>query len=328
MTASPEFMIGIDLGGTKILAAVIDKDGLILSRAKKRTKAEKGEDSVLKRLVSASHEAMDTAGVKPEQVMGIGMGCPGPLNPVKGIIHEAPNLGWKDFHLKEAMENALGLQTHLFNDVNAGTWGEYKLGAGQGCNSCIGVFVGTGIGGGIVIDGKLHDGASFCAGEVGHICLDPNGPVCGCGARGCMEAFASRTALTRDIWTEIKRGKKSVISDSVKKSGEQIRSKILRDAYLGGDEVVCKTIDNSLNYLADGLTSIVHILNPEKIILGGGVVEALGEVYMEKVSQRMKRRAFKSMMAPLEIVEARLGDDAGILGAGLLGLQAIETLDQ
>ena len=200
------YTLGIDLGGTKILAAVMDAEGQILCRVKKKTRVDLGQMMIIDRISRTVHEAIECSGIQPKKIRCIGIGAPGPINWQTGIMAEAPNLGFKDFNIKRAMEENLGITTFAFNDVNAGTWGEYVLGAGRGSSSCLGVFVGTGIGSGIIIHHKLYEGAGRFAGEIGHMCIKLHGPVCGCGRRGCLEALASRTAMTRDIWTALGQG--------------------------------------------------------------------------------------------------------------------------
>ena len=308
------------MGGTKILAALVDSNGCITSRAKKKTRAELGPEAVLERIHQTARETLQGAGIETGQVGCLGIGAPGPLDPKAGVVLEAPNLKWRNVHLKAFLEEKLGIETYLSNDVNAGTWGEFKLGAGRGALSCVGVFIGTGIGGGLVLDGKLWEGASHVAGEIGHICVDPNGPVCGCGRCGCLEAFASRTAMTREVLRIAKKAKKTK-SYTVDQGG-QIRSKQYKQAFDSGDELFTHVIHNAAGHLGIGLGSVANLLNPECIILGGGLVEALGKPYVDLVEQSFNERTFASAASAVRIVEAALGDDAGIIGTALLARQA------
>lgn len=310
-------MIGIDIGGTKILAAMIDPDGRILARAKQKTRAEETADAVIQRIVGTALEVMQATQIGPREILCIGAGAPGPLDTNRGLVLEAPNLGWKNVPLATILTERLGAPAYISNDVNAGTWGEYLLGAGREADACLGVFIGTGIGGGIVLNGSLYEGASGVAGEIGHMLIDPKGPTCGCGQKGCLEAYASRTAITRDIWAEIKAGGKSRILDA-KEKGEQIRSKQLSRAFEEGDKLIIGVLEKAAKYLGIGIASAAHLINPDRIILGGGVVEALGEKYVSRVREAFVARAFKSVSAAAEIVEARLGDDAVVLGAAFL----------
>ncbi|HOE98042.1 MAG TPA: ROK family protein, partial [Candidatus Sumerlaeota bacterium] len=315
MTDRP-WKLGIDLGGTKILAAVIGPDNAILSRAKKKTKVELGAEAVLERIAQTAEEALQLASGSAEAIACAGIGAPGPLDPETGVVLEAPNLQWKEVALTAWLSERLGIPSYLSNDVNAGTWGEYVLGAGQGSRSCIGVFVGTGIGGGLVINGQLYDGASHIAGEIGHMCLDPNGPVCGCGRRGCLEAFASRTAMTRDLLNESKKRDREI--PEVIEKGQLIRSKEFRKKLSAGDPSYVRVFEGATECLGRGLASVTNLLNPDCIILGGGVVEALGSAYVDRVREVLAAHAFPTAVGALRLVPAALGDDAGVLGAALL----------
>lgn len=322
-----EYTLGIDLGGTKILAAVVDPLGKVLESAKRKTRADLGAEAVLDRVVRTAHEAITLSGIDPKQIHALGIGVPGPINSETGVVMEAPNLGFRNLQIKKYLEDRLHIPTGACNDVNAGTWGEYAAGAGRGASSCLGVFVGTGIGAGIVIDKKLYEGAGRLAGEIGHMVVDPASPVCGCGRRGCLEAVASRTAITRDIWAAIEKGQKSVLTELADKKGGQIRSGQLRRAYDEKDKVAVKAINKAAEYLGMGLASAASLLNPECIILSGGVVTALGAPYLERVRAAMAEHAFKSIIDSSRLIMGTLGDDAVILGAALLARDRIFSLN-
>ena len=207
-------VIGVDMGGTKILSAVIDAEGNILGTAKVPTKAGKGAVAVIDRIADCVQKAVSKSGVAAESIQAIGIGAPGPLDPATGVVIFAPNLGWRDVPLKAELEARTGFLTFVDNDVNVGTLGEHVFGAGRGVQNVVGIFVGTGIGGGIILHGELFHGASKTAGEIGHIIVKAGGPRCGCGTRGCLEAIASRTAMTKQFQKAIlKKGQKSVLSE-------------------------------------------------------------------------------------------------------------------
>lgn len=320
--AEQNYTLGIDLGGTKILAAVVDQKGQIYSRAKKKTRADLGLGTVLGRILKVAHEAIEQSGINPKRIGTLGIGTPGPVDSQTGLVLEAPNLGFKNLNLKAYLEEQMGMPSFVFNDVNAGTWGEYVMGAGHGYGSCLGVFVGTGIGGGIVLNHKLYEGAGRFAGEIGHICISIHGPLCGCGRHGCLEAFASRTAMTRDIWKAIGKGTKSSLLTVVgKKKGGQIRSGQLKEAYDKKDKVVCRAINHAADYLGIGLGAAASLLNPACIVLGGGVVTALGEPYLARVRKAFEVHTLRGIYESTHLVQATLGDDAGILGAALLAMK-------
>ena len=317
-----QYTLGIDMGGTKILAGVVDQSGNILGQAKRKTQAEQSPEAVMDRIVQTAYEALAQAGVGIEAADQVGVGAPGPLDPVQGVILEAPNLGWKNVRIKDYLEAKFGKPCHIYNDVNAGTWGEYILGAGRGSQNCVGVFVGTGIGGGLVFNGVLFEGSGHLAGEIGHLHVRLKGPRCGCGKHGCLETFASRTAVARMIRRAQKRGLKTSVNDLVKDKNAQIRSGAIKKAFAQGDPVVKKAVEKAAAFLGIGLASVANLLNPDRFVLGGGLVEALGEPYIALVRRRFEARAFPSVVKSAQIVEATLGDNAGLLGAALLARQA------
>lgn len=312
------FTIGIDVGGTKILAAVLDNNQAIIGRTKRKTKVEDGVEAVLVRIVDTVNDAIKAAGATADQVRAVGICVPGPALPDEGIIIEAPNLGWRNLNIIEFLVKTIGRPAYLSNDVTAGTWAEFSLGAGRGARNLLGVFVGTGIGGGLIINEQLYEGSGRLAGEIGHICLNPHGPVCGCGRHGCLEAYASRTAMTRDIKAALDRGIASSIVNEVDPDDRQIRSRQLRQAFMDGDRVVTDVVKQAAYFLGIGIGSLANVLNPDCIVLGGGVVEAFGDSYVKQVNTSFKRFAFQSVYETAKLVQAGLGDDAGVIGAALL----------
>jgi glucokinase len=318
------YSLGIDLGGAKILSSVLDDEANILSRSKKKTKAEGGAEDVIGRIVDVARKALDKSGIAIKKIDCIGVGAPGPLDPVGGVVHEAPNLGWKNVKLAGILREILGQPVFLSNDVDAGTWGEYLMGAGKGSRNCLGAFVGTGLGGGLVFDGKLYRGSGFMAGEIGHLLMDRDGPTCGCGRRGCLEVYTSRTYIARSIWKQVDKGRKSIITGLVDEPGGQIRSSMLKTAVDEGDKLVMEAVQDSAWMLGLGLGSVCNLINPDCIVLGGGVIEALGDFYMGQVEEGFKVHSFKTARKSVKIVTASLGDDAGVTGAALLARSAME----
>lgn len=319
-------VIGVDMGGTKILAAVVDAEGRILANAKIPTKADKGATAVIDRIASCIQKAIDKSRVAPQSIQAVGIGAPGPLDPETGIVIFAPNLGWKDVLLKVELETRTGIPTFVDNDVNVGTLGEHTFGAGQNVQNLVGIFVGTGIGGGIIMNGGLFHGASKTAGEIGHIIVKAGGPRCGCGTRGCLEALASRTAMTKQFQRAIlKKGKKSILSDLTGGDLALIRSGTLAKAIRAGDKLTLKVLKKATKYLGVGIGSIVNFLNPEMIVLGGGVVEALDDTFLDNIRNAAEKYALPNTLSGVRIVSAKLGDDAGILGAAALARQRFKA---
>ena len=315
-------VVGVDMGGTKILSAVIDAEGNILGTAKVPTKADASTSVVIDRIADSIQQAIGKSGVNAASIEAVGIGAPGPLDPETGVVIFAPNLGWRDVPLKAELEARVGIPTFVDNDVNVGTLGEHAFGAGKGVQNIVGIFVGTGIGGGIILQGELFHGASKTAGEIGHIIVKADGPRCGCGVRGCLEALASRTAMTKQLRKAIKKkGKKSVISKLTDGDLSAIRSGVLAKAIRANDKLTLKVFKKATKYLGVGIGSIVNFLNPEMIILGGGVVEALDDTFLDNIRAAAKKYALPNTLDGVQIVRAKLGDNSGILGAAALARQ-------
>ena len=315
-------VIGVDMGGTKILSAVIDAEGNILGTAKVSTKAGRGAVAVIDRIANCIRRAVDKSGVDVASIQAVGIGAPGPLDPATGVVIFAPNLGWRDVPLKTELETRTGFPTFVDNDVNVGTLGEHVFGAGRGIQNVVGIFVGTGIGGGIILQGELFHGASKTAGEIGHIIVKAGGPRCGCGTRGCLEAIASRTAMTKQFQKAIlKKGKKSVLSELTGGDLKAIRSGVLAKAVRLNDELTLKVFKKVTKYLGIGIGSIVNFLNPEMIVLGGGVVEALDDTFLDDIRDATEKYSLPNTLDGVQIVRAELGDNSGILGAAALARQ-------
>jgi glucokinase len=317
--------LGIDLGGTKVSAAVLDPQGRILGLARAKTRAWRDDEEVFATIALTGRQAVERAGLQSSDLEAVGIGAPGPLDPDSGYIIESANLKFRNFPLGPRLGRELGVTAMVENDVNAGIYGEFMAGAGRGARDLIGVFVGTGIGGGLILDGRLYRGATRNAGEVGHIIVAVGGPPCGCGNRGCLEALASRVAITRDVRRAIKRGRKTVLARPLKKGTALLSSQMLKGAYDAGDAVGVKVMNRSAKSLGAGLGSLVNLLGPEMIILGGGVIEAMGSEFIERIDRATRKVAFETCARGLKIVKAELGDDAGVIGAALLAREAISA---
>jgi glucokinase len=249
---------------------------------------------------------------------GLGTGAPGPLDPDRGIVLHTPNLPWVNVPLASMLSERLDdLPVFIENDVNLGTYGESVFGAGKGAQDVIGIFVGTGIGGGLVLEGRLRQGWRKACAEIGHMTLMAEGPVCGCGKRGCAEALASRTAIERDIWAGIKMGRESLIPELLKGDRrERLTSGALAEAYLKGDPLVTEVLGKTQFYLGLLTASVVNFVDPEMVILGGGVIEALGESFLVPIRAVAYQYFINQDGAKdVAIVPAKLGDNAALLGA-------------
>lgn len=319
-------VVGVDMGGTKILSAVIDAEGNILGTSKVSTEADEGTSVVIDRIAESIQKAINKSNVDKASIQAIGIGAPGPLDPETGVVIFAPNLGWQDVPLKAELQARTGLPTFVDNDVNIGTLGEHAFGAAQGVQNVVGIFVGTGIGGGIILNGELFHGASKTAGEIGHIIVKAGGPRCGCGTRGCLEAIASRTAMAKQFRKAIrKNGKKSVLTKLTDGDLRVIRSGVLVKAIRAKDKVTLKVFKKATKYLGIGVGSIVNFLNPDMIVLGGGVVEALDDTFIDNIRMYAEKYALPNTLNGVQIVRAKLGDNSGILGAAALARQRFEA---
>jgi glucokinase len=327
MSKQKAYALGIDLGGTKTLAAVIDiMSGEVVASARKRTRAERGQDFVSQRTIELATAALNAAKLPDdEKLVAIGVGAAGQIDRQAGVILDAPNLGVHDMALGNILGKQFNTTVYVGNDVEVAALGEYLYGAGKGYNNFVCVFVGTGIGSGIVQNGRMYTGLSGTAGELGHMVIQAGGRICGCGGRGCLEAYASRTAITRAIMADIHHGRASVLADDAVrqlKQGETIiRSGILANAIQQKDELTIEIVTDAANYLGYGLGSILNFYNPDCIILGGGVIEAI-DLLFETAVQRARLTALSAPARKTPILRAKLGDFSGVVGAACLGAQA------
>lgn len=300
-----------------MIGAVVQGDK-ILSRCKKKTGAEEGPEAVLSRIASVIKTVVKDAGLTADDFDGVSMAVPGPHDREKGIMVYTPNLGFRDFPIKELLEKKIGISVSLENDVNAGTYGEYKLGAGKGLDHVIGLFPGTGIGGGIVLNGRLFRGATGNAGEIGHMIIQADGALCGCGQHGCLEALASRTAISKEAVAAASAGKAPATFAQAGSNFKNYKSGVFAAAYKNNEKSIIDIVERSARYLGIGMANCVNIFNPQMFILGGGVVEKLGKKYVALAEKSMRAHALKHLSKDVTVVEAQLGDDAVFLGAAHL----------
>lgn len=317
-----DHIIGIDFGGTKILATVFNRRFRILGKEKKETNADSGVQSVIRRIARCAFDSLDYAGVSIRQVRAVGIGAPAPVDPVTGTVLDAPNLGWKNIHLKKDLENILQLPVFVENDVNVGTLGEQQRGAARGAKSVVGIFIGTGIGGGIIFDGRIYGGFRHTAGEIGHMIIDAGSPKKeATGQRGTLEALASRLALNRDIRREIKEGHKSILSKIGSGKVTWIKSKALARAVHQEDRVATRVLEDACECIGIAVANVIHFLNPEVVVLGGGVFEALGPFMLPRIRKSARKHTFGPCFRDVRIVPNILGDNSGVIGAAVYALQ-------
>ncbi len=311
-------VVGIDLGGTKILAAVVAADNTILGRAKVPTPAQQGGPAIVEAIVACVDEALAEAGLGRGDIVAAGIGSPGPLDPETGVILFSANLNLRDFPLGPELSRALGCPVLVQNDVRAGGYAEFRLGAAKGYTDVIAAFVGTGIGGCIISRGEVHTGATGNAGEIGHIVVKANGIQCGCGARGCLEAMASRTAIVHRVNKAIRKGTPTILRERMARKGGRLKSGDLAEAVAAGDQVAVTAVGRAAHYLGLGLGGLINVLGPQIVVIGGGVAEALGDPWIAQVREVARRQALVDRDGTIRIEPAALGDDAGIQGAALL----------
>jgi glucokinase len=316
----PRYIVGVDLGGTKIMVGALSEDGKQhLGMRSISTHAEQGSDVVVDRIVGAIEGViLDTiaeTNASRKDFVGIGMGAPGPLDRDRGIVVVAPNLGWRDFPLRDLVSSRLDLPVTLDNDANCATVGEWWQGAARGGRTVVGFTIGTGIGGGIIIDGSLFHGASDVAGEVGHTTIELNGRYCKCGNYGCLEAYASGPAIaTRAREILVREESTSTLPSMVGGQLDLITAQTVYDAAKQGDEVAEEIVRDTARYLGAGIASLLNILNPDTVVVLGGVTAA-GDTLFVPLRAEVRRRAFRPAVEAARILPAELPGTAGVVGA-------------
>ena len=309
-----KYVIGVDLGGTKISTALADLEGNVLAQSIIPTNAHEGEERVLERIIKSIQSVINEGDASIEDINGIGIGSPGPLDSKKGVIITTPNLPFTNFNLVKPLKDKFNVPVFLDNDANVAAIGEYMLGAGKGKKNMVYFTVSTGVGGGAIVDGNICRGNTSNALEIGHMTVAPFGPRCNCGNIGCLEAVSSGTAIG-------KRGQEAVrskVETSLKNYDNITSYEVFKEAEKG-DEVSKEIIDEALNYLGIGVANAISIFDPEMIVIGGGVSKA-GNIVFDKVREVVNKRCFKSMAENCTIVPAGLGTDAGVIGAVALAL--------
>lgn len=312
-----KYSIGIDLGGTKILLALVDKfSGEVVLSVKKKTRKEKGPEKIMSKMIDGIEELLEDSGAGIDEISSIGVGAAGQIDREHGILIGAPNLDCFDLNIKQQIQSHFDIPVYVGNDVEIAALGEMKFGAATGCDDFVCVFVGTGVGSAIVKNGKIIHGATGTAGEIGHIIVDLNGRQCNCGAHGCLEAYASRSAIEKRIEGALRKGRHSAILDYME-SGKPITSSMIEKSIEREDELVTQCVTEASEYLSGGIASIINFINPKLIVLGGGLIEAVDYFYQNTI----KKARAKSLPVPaskIEFKKAALGDFSGVIGAAFL----------
>ena len=315
-------VLGVDVGGTKILAALVKPTGKILARERRSTPRRGKGEATLGAIADLIDKLLSKTGTRSREIRAIGLAVPGVVDSDAGRVVVTPNLNLSGVQMVEPLENRFGVGVSLGNDASVGTLGEKWLGAARYADSAVGIFIGTGIGGGIIVDGRIVPGARGAAGEIGHVTMQIDGPVCGCGAKGCFEALASRTAIERDLRAAMARGRKTSLTDEIGK-GDRIRSGALKRALKAGDKLTTEVMTRAAEVYALACLSVRHLLDPDVIVLGGGVIEACAFFLMPIIERGMAGDPLETPGSSGMPVAAALGDDSVILGAVALALQEL-----
>jgi glucokinase len=320
------WVVGLDIGGTNVVVGLVPAEGgrpaALRTRSTPTLGPQDGVVGELGKLVAEVVESgLDAVGDPGGEVLGMGIGCPGPLDLAAGIVLDAFNLGWKDFALRDALADVVGLSTILDNDANCATWGEYWQGAGRGARSLVGVTLGTGIGGGVILEGRLVHGASASAGEIGHMSIDFHGRRCKCGNYGCLEAYASGPNIAARAREGLEAGAESALTRLVGGDLDRLTAATVYEAILEGDAYAGEVMLETAKILGAGVANIVNVFNPEVVVIVGGVTRA-GHYLFNPLRAEVRRRAFKSAEQACKIVPGQLPQTAGVIGAAGLWLAA------
>jgi glucokinase len=309
------YILSLDIGGTKLAGALFDSANNLLRYSTTLTHAEEGAEPVFERLTRLAEALLQKVGASKTALRCVGAGCVGPLDSEAGVVYAPPNLHcWDDFPLKGRLEEYFGVPAAVDNDANAAALGEQRFGAGRGCEHMLYVTASTGIGAGLVLDGRIYRGADYGAGEFGHIVVERNGPRCNCGGRGCLEALASGTAIAKRARREIQRAPDSLLAKMHADRGPDISAEDVFAAARRGDGLAERIIRDAAQYLGLGIVSVIHLLNPRIIVVGGGMARA-GKFLFDPVRSTVADRAQKHLSQNVRIVRAKLGGKAGIYGS-------------
>ena len=323
-TGEPDLQVGFDLGGTKMQASVLQRDGTMLSSERVPSRGNDGMDEGLLRMIDLTRQAISTAGVPAERVSAIGVACPAVVDLERGVLVEAPNLGWENVPVAEAFEKAFpGKQVAVLNDVDAGTFGEYLFGAGQGARTVLGIFPGTGLGGGCVYDGTLLRGRRYSCMEIGNLRLPGPSLFGSRESPARVEEIVSRLGLAGAAAVAAYRGDAPTVFENCGSDLSLIKSGALAAAAKAGDPAVLEAIDNCIFYLSIATAGAVDLLGPDRIVLGGGLVEKMPEIFTQGLEKHVKKLVSRGLAGELEVVAASLGDNASVVGAAAFAAEKI-----
>ena len=311
------YTLGIDLGGTNIVAGVVDENLKVVAKGKVKTNSPRPANEIADDMAKACFIACEKAGIDIENIYACGIGTPGTINPIAGTVVYANNLKFDNVPLTAMLKERTGVEFIIENDANAAAYGEFLAGGGRGVDDCIAGTLGTGVGGGIIIGGKLFSGSNYAGGELGHMVINVDGEPCSCGRKGCWESYASATALIRQTKEAMEKNKDSVMWELAGGKLENVNGKIAFDGMRMGDKTACEVVETYEKYVALGLANIINILQPQKICIGGGISNEK-ETLINPIKNFIKEENYPTMGTPCEILTAQLGNDAGIIGASQL----------
>jgi len=310
-----DYVVGIDLGGTNVNVGVVDAEGKVVTKHALALNSPKTQQDVLDGIYRATEETLARAGMKADEMQAVGIATPGTLDIANGIVVQANNIPeWENVALRDLLSKRFGVPAVLENDANAAAWGEYWVGAGKDVSSMVMLTLGTGIGGGVIIEGELLHGFKDAAAEIGHMTIDYRGRQCVCGNVGCLEAYASADSTVRRFIEAVKSGKPSNLERTVNEHPAEITAKLIHEEALRGDVLSRKIMEESGFYLGVGIVSILHVINPEMVVLTGGMIGA-GDMLMEPLRKTVAERAVPRTREDVKIEFAMLGGDAGLIGA-------------
>lgn len=315
-----KYYIGIDLGGTNIVAGVVNENYEIVATAKVKTNLPRPAEEICKDMAMVAEKAVSEAGLQMSDIESVGVGTPGIANSESGVVEYSNNLGFENVPMAEMIGNILGKPVYIENDANAAAYGEFVAGAAKGARHAVAITLGTGVGGGIIIDGKIFAGFNFAGAEIGHTVIEVDGPQCTCGRKGCFEVFSSATGLIRMTKEAMEENKSSKMWEMMKEDGNRVSGRLAFNAMRAGDETAKAVVDKYIKYLAAGITNTINIFQPDVLCIGGGVCNE-GDPLLLPLKELVKKEVYtRNSKNNTEIVIAKLGNDAGIIGAAFLGL--------
>jgi len=317
-TGTPPYYVGVDLGGTKIMVGVFDSTLRSIGRDKIGTKSHRGTEAVIQRIAKCVREEVEDCKINLKDVRAVGVGAPSAVNEATGEVLFAPNLQWRNVPLKQELESLLERPVYVANDCNMATLGIHQVEFKGKYGDLIGIFLGTGIGGGLVLNGKIYSGFDSAAGELGHMVILAGGPTCSCGNQGCFEALAGRASLYRQIQAAVDKGEKTILTEIQAGQLTNLRSRSLRKALQENDKLATKIIRKASKYTGIAVANLINIFSPEIIVLGGGMIEALEQQMMPEIEASARQHILTGTNSSVRILATQLGDHAGITGGAVL----------